>query len=335
MTTSNGLVKWDNARQAISEAKNIDEVKNIIDKAEALRVYARQIGESLGVQNDVAEIKLRAQRRAGEMLKEMELKKNAGRPTNNSSQAARDFDGKSEKLSDIGISWSDSSRWQNIASLPEEKFEEIVTETKEEGKELTQTLMLGAQQKLERAAKIQEQREGIEKGTLKLPEGLYEVIVIDPPWKYQEDENFDAEGFRGLTPYPTMTLEEIENIKLPTNKDCVLWLWTTHRFMRHSFKLLDSWGFEEKAILTWVKNKMGIGKWLRSKSEFCIMAVKGKPLIELTNQTTILEANVGDHSAKPQVFYDMVDKLCIGRKLDYFARKTRNGWDSFGDEVKA
>ena len=60
------LVKWNNAKQAIIEAKTIDEVLNIRDKAEAMRAYAKQIGESLEVQNDICEIKLRAQRRAGE-----------------------------------------------------------------------------------------------------------------------------------------------------------------------------------------------------------------------------------------------------------------------------
>ena len=67
------LVKWNNAKRAIMEAKSIDEVKAIRDKAEALRAYAKQAGESLTAQNDLCEIKLRAERRAGEMLKEREM----------------------------------------------------------------------------------------------------------------------------------------------------------------------------------------------------------------------------------------------------------------------
>ncbi len=64
-------------KQAIVEARSIDEVKAIRDKAEALRAYAKQAGESLTAQNDLCEIKLRAERRAGEMLKETELQKGA------------------------------------------------------------------------------------------------------------------------------------------------------------------------------------------------------------------------------------------------------------------
>jgi len=197
----------------------------------------------------------------------------------------------------------------------------------------TQTDVYSTIKKEDRLKKIEEQRKEIAKGSLKYPKGTYEVIVIDPPWKYNDDVVYDAKGFRGVTDYPTMTIEQIKNIKLPSNDNCVLWLWTTHRFMRYAFELLDDWGFEEKAILTWCKNKMGIGRWLRSKSEFCIMAVKGKPTINLTNQTTILAADNEGHSIKPKEFYEMVDKLCIGRKLDYFARKKRAGWDVYGDEV--
>ena len=75
------LVKWEKAKQAIIEAKSIDEVKDIRDKAEALKAYAKQHGESKEVQNDIAEIKIRAERRMGEMLKEIDRHESGdGRP---------------------------------------------------------------------------------------------------------------------------------------------------------------------------------------------------------------------------------------------------------------
>ena len=70
MTTA--LVQFDAARQALALATSIDEVKEIRDKAEALRAYVRQQGEGLEMQNQCAEIKLRAERRAGEILSEQE-----------------------------------------------------------------------------------------------------------------------------------------------------------------------------------------------------------------------------------------------------------------------
>src|SRR5690606_14323537 len=111
------------------------------------------------------------------------------------------------------------------------------------------------------------------------PECEYHVIVLDPPWRYDGGElAHDAEGFRGVVDYPTMALEEIAATELPAAEHCVLWFWTTHRFMRHALDMLEAWGFEEKAILTWVKDRMGIGRWLRSKSEFCVIDRKSTRL---------------------------------------------------------
>ena len=64
----NGLIKWDMARQAIAEAHSIDEVKLIRDKAEAYRYALRQAKEAPEVIRQAEEIKLRAERRAGQML---------------------------------------------------------------------------------------------------------------------------------------------------------------------------------------------------------------------------------------------------------------------------
>jgi N6-adenosine-specific RNA methylase IME4 len=188
-----------------------------------------------------------------------------------------------------------------------------------------------AVKKQERAQLIDEQRIGIESGAINLPVGVFEIISVDPPWPY--GTKYDSAGRRAANPYPEMSLEEITAIELPAADDCILFLWTTHKFMRHSFNILDSWGFRDVAIITWVKDRMGLGTWLRSQSEFCIMAVKGKPTIGLTNQTTIINGPLREHSRKPDEFYNMVDGLCVGRKLDYFSREPRPGWQVFGNDT--
>ena len=186
--------------------------------------------------------------------------------------------------------------------------------------------------KKEREEYIDKQVEEIQSNKFLPPLGTFEVIVIDPPWQY--GTKYDPDGRRAANPYPEMSLEEIGNINLPASDDCILWLWTTHKFMRHSFDLLDKWGFRDVAIVTWIKNRMGLGSWLRSQSEFCIMAVKGSPKVNLTNQTTIVYGAMREHSRKPDEFYEFVDGLCTGYKLDYFSREKRDGWVVFGNDTE-
>lgn len=71
------------------------------------------------MQNRCAEIKIRAELKAGEMLAETE-KNQGGRPSENLSHDGTLF---TPKLGELGITRNDSSRWQSIASIPEEQFE--------------------------------------------------------------------------------------------------------------------------------------------------------------------------------------------------------------------
>jgi N6-adenosine-specific RNA methylase IME4 len=186
-------------------------------------------------------------------------------------------------------------------------------------------------------AKQEEKRQvaaEIEAEPAPMPEGPYRVIVSDPPWKYEKRAG-DA-THRGDLPYPDMTTEEICALdvgELAHPEGCILWLWTTNAFMRDAFKVLDAWGFGEKTILTWVKDKMGLGDWLRGKTEHCILAVKGRPTILLNNETTVLEGPLREHSRKPEEFYALVERMCPGSKLEMFCRTPRDGWAKWGAET--
>ena len=164
------------------------------------------------------------------------------------------------------------------------------------------------------------------------PEGRFSVIAADPPWPYScrtEDVSH-----RGAIPYPSMTVEDICNLKLPADRDCVLWLWTTNAFMRQAFQVLDAWAFQDKTILTWVKDRMGVGNWLRGQTEHCILAVKGSPVVTLQGQSTVLNAPVREHSRKPDAFYALVEAICPARaRLDLFGRERRTGWVCAGAEA--
>ncbi len=123
------LVKYEAARRALAEAKSVDEVKKIRDKAEAMRAYARQAGDP-EFAFWAGEIKLRAERRAGGLLKEMaasgEREDRGGDRKSKSPRAAL-------KLPDLGVTNSQSSRWQQTDDLSELEYEQWIGKIKSRG----------------------------------------------------------------------------------------------------------------------------------------------------------------------------------------------------------
>jgi len=323
----NELVQWDSIDREIAEAKDIETLKGLSDKLEAIRVIARQSKQSLEVQNRIAEYRLRVERQKGEWLKENTESMNKGGNPNLST------DSTGWKLQDVGLSRDESSKAQRVAGLKPEDFENYIKEMKETNKEVTLSGVVKLAKQLVREEKIEGQKEELMRNAPVLPEGKFDVIVIDPPWRYSETEKYEPETRRGTLPYPSMSQEEMLKIEIPAKDDCILWLWTTNTHIRMAYELLEEWGFAPKSILTWDKVNMGTGYYLRSQTEHCILAVKGSPLWTNKKHSTLIREKRGEHSAKPDVFYSLVDEICFGSKLDYFARKKREGWTVFGDEV--
>ena len=308
------------------ELATITDIRDMISldkKAEALqRVFFkdRQMRpEQIRIVKFRAELAREGQRTIEMMRSSGELWSQGGDPDSKGSQ---------KTLGELGIGKTKADNWRKMRAIPEHELEEFFSHALDGDKEVSLKEIINLGKKYTRDVEVEEMAANIQENT---PEGAFNVINIDPPWPY--GTKYDSAGRRAANPYPEMTLEEIAAIDLPSAPDCVLWLWTTHKFMRHSFVLLDGWGFQDKAILTWVKDRMGLGEWLRSQSEFCIMATKGKPKVNLTNQTTVLHGPLREHSRKPDSFYEMVNELCMGRKIDWFSREKREGWEQFGNDT--
>ena len=119
-----GLIRYDTARRALAEAHRVDEVKTIRDKAVAVQAYAKQAKDSTLIVH-ATEIRIRAERRAGELLTEMKARgqrEAAGGNRKSKSHPAILI----PKLSDIGITATQSSRWQQLAALDDSHFEHKV-----------------------------------------------------------------------------------------------------------------------------------------------------------------------------------------------------------------
>src|SRR5262249_31437726 len=173
--------------------------------------------------------------------------------------------------------------------------------------------------------------------------GPSRVIVAAPPWAY--DIRQEDPSHQGQTPYPQMSIPEIcaRPVASIAATDSVLWLWTTNYHMLNGAReVLDAWGFAPVTIFTWGKTtklgtglKFGTGSWLGGGTEHSIFATRGKPVVTLTTESTLLLAPTGGHSVKPVEFYDLVESLCPApRYADLFSRYRHNDkWDCHGDEA--
>ena len=189
----------------------------------------------------------------------------------------------------------------------------------------------------ERIELIQMQIKDIEEGKLPELEGLFNVVSVDPPWPYEgENKNltsYDSNGRRVANPYPEMSIEKIKAIEMPLMNDSVVFLWTTHKFLPDAFSILKEWGLDYKATLVWNKEKIGMGAWFRMQCEFCLVGIKGKPFFDNSTYRDIINEPRRQHSRKPDSFFDMVVDVTEGRRLEYFSREKREGWEVFGNDI--
>lgn len=165
---------------------------------------------------------------------------------------------------------------------------------------------------------------------------LYRTVVADPPWRYGNTSTRGA----AENHYPTMTIEELCDLETNGRRvaDCVaddahLYLWVTNNFLREAFAVLDAWGFAYKTCLTWVKPQMGMGNYFRGSTEHILFGVRGSLRTAERNLVNWFEAPRAKHSAKPDCFYDLVEKASPGPYLELFARRARLGdWHYWGNE---
>ena len=179
---------------------------------------------------------------------------------------------------------------------------------------------------------IEKQKADIEAENLPEINQKFDVLAFDPPWPY--GRKFDPETSRVANPYPEMSINEIKKIEIPCKENSIMFLWTTHQFLPDAFDILKEWGFSYKATMVWNKEKIGMGFWLRMQCEFCLLAVKGRPIWDITDWRDIFSEKRREHSRKPDVFFDTIDKnFSWASKIEYFSREKREGWTIFGNDI--
>lgn len=173
----------------------------------------------------------------------------------------------------------------------------------------------------------------------------YRTIVADPPWTPSLGGTWGARIDKGRPQrfYKTMPLEDIKALHVPAVADVQahLYLWAITPHVDWAFDVARAWCFEPVTMFTWKKPGLGVGRF-RCNTEHVVVARRGSrhgnPFgqggrVAQATEGTLFEWPRGRHSEKPEQFFELVERLSPGPYLELFARRSRLGWDGWGNEA--
>ena len=125
-------------------------------------------------------------------------------------------------------------------------------------------------------------------------------------------------------------------------KDCALFLWTVMPQLPEALEVMAAWGFAFKTCaFTWVKRSetdkgfhVGMGYWTRSNAELCLLATRGQPKRLNKDVQQLVVSPVMEHSRKPGMVHDRIERLVGGPYLEIFGRRITPGWTVLGNQVE-
>jgi N6-adenosine-specific RNA methylase IME4 len=152
-------------------------------------------------------------------------------------------------------------------------------------------------------------------------EGKFPTLVVDPGWEH----DVDFLG-RGAPQYAQMSREQILALPVPAwaEDNSHLYLWSTNAMLPFATTCMERWGFAHKSVLTWVKPPpFGLGVYFRGSTEHCLFGVRGTLMGRSTSTPTHFEASRGEHSEKPEKFYEIVRAMSFPPYGEAFQRTPR------------
>lgn len=170
----------------------------------------------------------------------------------------------------------------------------------------------------------------------------YNVIYADPPWRYQNAPPRPEDAIEAH--YPTMSLDELVGMNVPSAKDAVLFLWATPPLLPEALRLVAAWGFEYRTCAVWDKERIGLGYWFMQQHELLLVGRSGNISCPTIKHSSVWRVARGRHSAKPLQVRQWITvnyPASAGfRKVELFAREgglfqeeLKDEWALIGNEA--
>jgi N6-adenosine-specific RNA methylase IME4 len=167
----------------------------------------------------------------------------------------------------------------------------------------------------------------------------YRTIYADPPWPETGGGNIIRGAQRH---FKVMRIPDI--IALPVSRicedNCHLYLWVTNNHLPDGLKVMESWGFRYVTIITWVKDKIGLGQYFRSMTLPLLFGVRGRLPYKIDSngkriqgRTAIFDSRGRRYAEETEKMREMIEMVSYPPGVELFARSHVDGWDCWGDEV--
>ncbi len=173
----------------------------------------------------------------------------------------------------------------------------------------------------------------------------FSTILADPPWQFQNRTGKMAPEHKRLNRYGTMELDDIKALPVSdvVTDTAHLYLWVPNALLPEGIEVLRSWGFQYKSNLVWHKIRKdggpdgrGVGFYFRNVTELILFGVRGKNARTLPpgrSQVNFLATRKREHSRKPDELYPLIEACSPGPFLEMFARGSRSGWSTWGNQA--
>ena len=176
------------------------------------------------------------------------------------------------------------------------------------------------------------------------PNKKYGIIYADPPWDYRGQLQHTGVGGKdsggAVRHYPTVPVSEMEtwDIAAISEDNCLLFMWTSSPHLDQAIRLGKAWGFKWATVaFVWDKQRVNPGSYTMSQCELCLVFKRGRiPQPRgARNVRQLVQTKRTRHSEKPDVVRERIEQMFPHQsKIELFARKQTNGWDTWGLEVQ-
>jgi N6-adenosine-specific RNA methylase IME4 len=307
-----------------SQHAGLDELRCSLDKAESieqvLSIYrrileiAKELRRDPELRNRAAELKLLTQRKMGRLLAEQHLR-GGDRKSSRASQRLH--------LKDVGISNTESARWQREAAVPEAIFAQYCRDKEARGREPTSRGLV---------ARDRERVFSLISTGLRAMCGdgqRFPCIHAAPPWPGEHERECDP---KAATDEMARCLCELP-VKDVSAERAHLYLWATQASLPQATQVLAAWGFQYASFLPCKKADAARDVSLGRGSELLLLGVRGNlPFAECVLPAW-LEGRIISASDHLREFRGLIERISPPPYLDLFGNLPVSGWAVAGLEA--